>query len=49
MLREDMEVMGPVRLTEVEAAQQNFVKIARQLELEGKIVITKSKEDIFVQ
>jgi flagellar motor switch protein FliG len=48
MLREDMEVMGPVRLAEVEAAQQHIVKIARQLELEGKIVIAKGKEDIFV-
>ncbi len=48
MLREDMEVMGPVRLTEVEVAQQNIVKAARQLETEGKIVIGKGKEDVFV-
>ncbi len=48
MLREDMEVMGPARLSEVEAAQQNIVNIARQLEVEGKIVIGKGKEDVFV-
>ncbi|MBW2647934.1 MAG: hypothetical protein JRE23_17525 [Deltaproteobacteria bacterium] len=48
MLREDMEVMGPVRLTEVEEAQQGIVKAARQLETEGKIVIGKGKEDVFV-
>ncbi|MCD6139070.1 MAG: flagellar motor switch protein FliG [Deltaproteobacteria bacterium] len=48
MLREDMEVMGPVRLAEVEQAQQNIIKAARQLEAEGKIVLAKGKEDVLV-
>jgi flagellar motor switch protein FliG len=48
MLREDMEVVGAVRLSEVEAAQRNIVRIARELESEGKIIIGASKEDIFV-
>ncbi|MDH4224835.1 MAG: flagellar motor switch protein FliG [Deltaproteobacteria bacterium] len=39
MLREDLEVMGPVRVSEVEKAQQTMVKISRKLEEEGKIVI----------
>jgi flagellar motor switch protein FliG len=48
MLKEDMEVMGPVKLSEVESAQQNMIKIARELESEGKIVIAKGKEDVLV-
>jgi flagellar motor switch protein FliG len=48
MLREDMEVMGPVRLVEVERAQQNIVRVARELEGAGKIVLAKGKEEVFV-
>ena len=49
MLKEDMEVMGPVRLSEVEETQQDIVKIAKKLEAEGKIVFAgKGKEDVFV-
>lgn len=39
MIREELEVMGPVKLSDVEAAQQEIVKIARQLEEEGKLVL----------
>jgi len=39
MLREDLEVLGPVKVSDVEKAQQNMVKIARRMEEEGKIVI----------
>ena len=35
MLREDMEVMGPVKIKEVEAAQQQIIGVVRQLEAEG--------------
>jgi len=48
MLREDMEVMGPVKLSEVESAQQNMIRVARELEAEGKIVLAKGKEDVLV-
>ncbi len=48
MLREDMEVMGPVKLSEVEAAQQNMIRVARELEAEGKIVLAKGSEDVLV-
>jgi len=49
MMKEDLEVMGPVRLKDVEAAQQTILKIAKKLESEGKIVlIGKGKEDVFV-
>ncbi|MFZ5776054.1 MAG: flagellar motor switch protein FliG [Thermodesulfobacteriota bacterium] len=37
MLKEDMELMGPTRVKDVEAAQQAIIKIAKRLEQEGKI------------
>lgn len=39
MLKEDMEVMGPVRSREVAAAQQEILSLARRLEAEGKIIL----------
>ncbi|HUU40604.1 MAG TPA: flagellar motor switch protein FliG [Desulfatiglandales bacterium] len=49
MLKEDMEVMGPVRLKEVEEAQQTMIRTAKKLEAEGRIVLVgKGKEEIFV-
>jgi flagellar motor switch protein FliG len=49
MLKEDMEVMGPVKLVEVEQAQQMIIKTARRLEEEGKIVMGgKGGDDIVV-
>ena len=40
VIQEDMEFMGPVRLSDVEAAQQRIVDIVRRLEDAGDIVIT---------
>jgi len=49
MLSEDLEVMGPVRLAEVEEAQQGIVRAAKELEAEGTIVLGgKGKEDVLV-
>ncbi|MCK4389067.1 MAG: flagellar motor switch protein FliG [Desulfobacterales bacterium] len=48
MLREDTEVLGPLRLSEVEKAQQKILGVARQLESEGKLILGKGKEDVFV-
>ena len=49
MLKEDMEIMGPIRLKEVEEAQQNILRITKKLEAEGKIVLAgKGSEDTFV-
>jgi len=39
MLREDMEVMGPVRTKDVAKAQQEMLAIARNLEAEGKVIL----------
>ncbi|MBF0625581.1 MAG: flagellar motor switch protein FliG [Magnetococcales bacterium] len=47
MLREDLEMMGPVKVTDVEGAQQSILKIARKLEADGTIVIMgKGSEDV---
>ena len=37
MLREDMEALGPVKIKEVEAAQQQIIAVVRQLEAEGVV------------
>lgn len=37
MLKEDMDAMGPVKIKEVEAAQQQIIAVVRQLEAEGVI------------
>lgn len=48
-IMEDMEYMGPVRLSEVEEAQQRVVDVIRRLEEEGTIVIgTGSGGDVIV-
>ena len=48
MLKEDLEAMGPVRLSEVETAQGEIVKIALRLEAEGKIQASVGSEEEFV-
>jgi flagellar motor switch protein FliG len=40
MMKDDMGFMGPVRLKDVEGAQQRIVDIVRKLEDEGEIVIS---------
>jgi flagellar motor switch protein FliG len=40
LIREDMEYMGPVRLSDVESAQQRIVDIVRRLEDAGEIIIS---------
>jgi flagellar motor switch protein FliG len=48
MLREEMEVMGAVRLRDVEKAQQDVVAIARKLEEEGVIVTGAAAGEAYV-
>ena len=45
MIKEDMEYMGPVRLKDVEEAQQKIVNIIRRLEDTGEIVISRGGGD----
>lgn len=48
MIKDDLEAMGPVRLSEVELTQQSIVKIAMKLEEEGKLVLGTGGGDEFV-
>ena len=48
MLKEDMEVLGPVRARDVTKAQQEAVAVARKLEAEGKISLGADTEDEYV-
>jgi len=48
MMKEDSEVMGPVRSKEVAKAQAEIVAIARKLESEGKIVLKSDGDDEYV-
>lgn len=45
MIKEDMEFMGPVRLRDVEEAQQKIVNIIRKLEETGDIIIARGGGD----
>ena len=41
LLREDLAAMPPVRLSDVETAQQEIVNVAKRLENEGKLIISR--------
>ncbi len=45
MLDEDLDALGPVRLSEVETAQGEIVRVALKLEEEGKIVASSGEEE----
>ncbi len=45
MMKEDMDVMGPVRMKDVGLAQQELLALARQLESEGKMVLKMGADD----
>jgi flagellar motor switch protein FliG len=47
-LLDEIEVLGPVRLNVVEAAQANVVRIIRELEEQGQITIQRGEEDELV-
>ena len=48
MIKEDMEFMGPVRMKDVEEAQQKIVGVIRRLEDAGEIVISRGGGDEIV-
>jgi flagellar motor switch protein FliG len=48
MLKEDMEVLGPVKTKQINAAQLEAVAVARKLEAEGKLSLSPETEDEFV-
>jgi flagellar motor switch protein FliG len=48
MIREELEYMGPTKLSDVESAQQNIVRAVRRLEAEGKVTVSRGAGDVFV-
>jgi flagellar motor switch protein FliG len=48
MIREDMDFMGPVRMKDVEEAQQKIVNIIRKLEDSAEIIISRGGGDEIV-
>jgi flagellar motor switch protein FliG len=48
MLKEDMDVLGPVRAREVTHAQQELISVARNLEAAGKIVLKSDTDDEYL-
>jgi flagellar motor switch protein FliG len=48
MIKEELEFMGPVRLSDVEAAQQTIVDIARKLEEQGELIIEGRGAEIII-
>lgn len=47
-LKEDIEYLGPVRLTDVEKAQQQIVAVIRRLEDAQEIIISRGGEDALI-
>lgn len=45
MLKEEIQYMGPVRIRDVEEAQQKVVNVIRRLEESGEIVVSRGKGD----
>jgi flagellar motor switch protein FliG len=48
ILEENMEFMGPVRLREVEEAQQRVVAVIRRLDESGEIIISRGGDDAII-
>lgn len=48
-LKEDIEYLGPVRLVDVEKAQQNIVSIIKNLDEAGEIIIARGGEDVIIE
>jgi flagellar motor switch protein FliG len=48
MLREDMEALGPIKIKEVEAAQQQIIAVVRQLESEGVLSLKGTAGEQYV-
>jgi len=48
MLKEDLDILGPVKLKDVDAAQQEIIMLARELEREGVISLTNSEAERYI-
>ncbi|EAE7383025.1 flagellar motor switch protein FliG [Listeria monocytogenes] len=48
MITEELEVLGPIRLSDVEQAQQDIANVVKHLEKDGKIVIQRGEQDVLI-
>lgn len=48
MIEEDIEFMGPVRIRDIEEAQQNIVNTIRRLEEDGEIITPRGGDEVIV-
>jgi flagellar motor switch protein FliG len=48
MMAEELTSLGPVRLREVDAAQQEIITLAREMESEGVISLKGSSDDEYI-
>jgi flagellar motor switch protein FliG len=48
MIKEDIEFMGPVRVRDIEEAQQNIVNVIRRLEEDGEIITPRGGAEVIV-
>ncbi len=48
MIKEDLEFMGPIRVRDVEEAQQRIVNTIRKLDDSGEIIIARQQEDAVI-
>ncbi len=48
VIKEDLETMGPLRLSDMEVAQHSIARTVRRLENEGRIIIGRGAGDVFV-
>lgn len=45
LIKEELEMIPPVRIAEVEKAQMNIIRVAKKLEQEGKIILSRGEEE----
>jgi len=45
LLREDLDALGPMKLSDVEKGQQEIVQMAKDLEAKGKLIISRGGEE----
>lgn len=48
MITEELEVLGPIRLSDVEQAQQDIANVVKNLEKDGKIVFQRGEQDVLI-
>ena len=48
MLKEDLQALGPVKIKDVDAAQQQVISTVRQMEKEGLLSLQDSPADQYI-